>query len=527
MSFSALTESRDRLAVVAAEFPAKMALVDDRPGQTVRTTTFRELNAYVNRIAHGLLELGFKTGERLVWAGRSSIEAIAIQHAVRKAGGYSIALNHALTHDEIHTIIRVADATFVFAEAAFREMFAEDCPVSVRSVVIFDGEPLEGQHSLEALVEGISEEELSPRESSERGFDPILSFTSGTTGLPKGVVRHTLGAEEMKLQSRLLGSGEGRFIVTGSLTHSGPNGFANNSLLIGNTVILQRRFDPEDWLRLVSTYQATTSYSAPYMMRRVCALSEGTIDAYDRSSLGTMIAAAAQWPFELKEAFTKSFPACDLWEIYGATELGSVTVMEPQDQLRKPGSCGRPVTGVEIRLLDELEGVIAEADRPGVLYARSDCVAHDFLGAPDAFQAARRGSFMTAGDIAYRDSDDFYFICDREKDMVISAGVNIYPREIENVLERHPAVFECAVIGLPDEEWGERLHAIAVSNGAVDPPASDSILDWCRERLAGYKIPRTLKWVDELPHTLSGKIDKKALRREAPGDLKVTGKGTR
>lgn len=518
MSFSALTESRDRLAVVSEECPSKLALIDDRPNGPVRTMTFGELNAYVNRIAHGLIDLGFLPGERLAWAGRASIEGIAIQHAVRKVGGYSIALNHALKRDEIHGIIRVAEATFVWAEEAFRGMFDGDHPSSIRQVVIFEGEPLEGQLSLAECAGGRLDTEPPPRKFSERAFDPILSFTSGTTGLPKGVVRETLGAEEMHLQSRLMGDGEGRFIVTGSLTHSGPNGFANNSLLIGNTVILQHRFDPEDWLRLVETYQATTSYSAPFMMRRVCGLTEDVLEQFDRTSLRTMIAAAAQWPYELKQAFTDAFPECELWELYGATELGSVTVMEPGDQLAKPGSCGRPVPGTEIKLIDEEGELIEEPDRPGILYVRGDCVSHGFLGAPEAFEAARRDDFMTAWDVAYFDADGFYYICDREKDMVISGGINIYPREIENVLERHPSVFECAVIGVPDEEWGERLKAFAVLREGQHELEPEAILDWCAAHLAGHKMPRTLNWVKELPHTLSGKIDKKVLRGAGTGN---------
>ena len=145
-------------------------------------------------------------------------------------------------------------------------------------------------------------------------------------------------------------------------------------------------------------------------------------------------------------------------------------------------------------------------------------MSHGFLGAPEAFEAARRDDFMTAWDVAYFDAGGFYYICDREKDMVISGGINIYPREIENVLERHPSVFECAVIGVPDEEWGERLKAFAVLREGQHELEPEAILDWCAAHLAGHKMPRTLNWVKELPHTLSGKIDKKVLRGAGTGN---------
>ena len=511
MTMAAIGEALDRLATNALATPDKPALIDDRPNGFLRIVTFRELNELVNRIANALVDAGFGSGERLVWAGRNCVEVIAIQHAARKAGGFSISLNHRLTKSEVHSIIGVAEPTFVWTAGDFVEFFAVDDLPSVRDVVVFDGAPLAGQTPAEDFIAGHSVEEPKPRRSERAGFDPILIFTSGTTGLPKGVIRYGLGESEIKLQTGLLGDGNGVFIVTGSLSHGGPNGMGNNSLLIGGSVVLQHKFDAADWLRLVEKYRVTNSYSAPFPVRHICAVPETARRDIDTSSLKTMIAAAAQWPHSLKEAFVHAFPGCDLWELYGSSELATVTVQAPEDQLRKPGSCGRPAPGVEILLVDDDDQVITEPEQPGVLYAKSESVYRSYLGDDEAFEKSLRGDFATTFDIAYFDEDGFYYICDRQKDMLISGGTNIYPKEIENVLERHPDVFESAVIGLPDEEWGERPHALIVLNAGARL-RSDEILSFCRENLASYKVPSSFSFVDELPHMVSGKLAKRELR---------------
>jgi fatty-acyl-CoA synthase/long-chain acyl-CoA synthetase len=398
----------------------------------------------------------------------------------------------------------------VWTAGAFREFFVPGELPSVRDTVVFDGGGLAGQIAVDEFIDGQSTEEPKPRESSRSGFDPILIFTSGTTGLPKGVIRYGLGASEIELQTGLLGGGDGRFIVTGSLSHGGPNGMGNNSLLIGGTLILQRVFNAEDWLRLVDKYSVTNSYSAPFPVRHICGLSAEVRSRYDASSLKTMIAAAAQWPHSLKEAFLGAFPNCELWELYGSSELATVTVQAPKDQLRKPGSCGVAAPGVEIQLIDENDEVITAPHQPGVLYAKSESVYCAYLGDDTAYEASQRGDFATTWDIAYVDEDGFYYICDRQKDMLISGGANIYPKEIENVLESHPAIFESAVIGISDAEWGERPHAIIVLNEGEEL-AQEEVLSFCREHLASYKVPSTMEFRDELPHTISGKLAKREL----------------
>jgi fatty-acyl-CoA synthase/long-chain acyl-CoA synthetase len=302
------------------------------------------------------------------------------------------------------------------------------------------------------------------------------------------------------------------YVTTGPLYHSGPGGFLSIAQLSGNTAILQRRFDAEDWLRLVQRYRVTTTFSAPTPIRLVVNLPAAVKARYDHSSMKRMIANAAPWSFALKEAYLADFPEDSLWEVYGSTELGVDTVLAPADQRRKPGSCGRPAPGVEIRLIDEAGDEITEARVPGEVYVRS---ANNFVSyhkAAEKFAAGRREDFLSVGDVAYRDEEGFYYICDRKSDMIISGGMNIYPAEIEAALERHPAVQEVAVFGIPSDEWGEAVHAVVVARAGCRAPAVDELTTFARAHLAGYKVPRSMSFTAELPKTGSGKILKRSLR---------------
>ena len=207
------------------------------------------------------------------------------------------------------------------------------------------------------------------------------------------------------------------------------------------------------------------------------------------------------------------FPADSLWEIYGSTELGVNTVHAPADQLRKPGSCGQAAPMVEIALFDddgnEVTGI--GPDHPGELFVRSPNVFSDYYKQHDKFLADQKQGFQTVGDIAYRDDDGFYYICDRKKDMIISGGMNIYPAEIEAALELHPDIYEAAVFGIPSEEWGELVHAVVVRRSGSTVGAEE-IQSFARDHLARYKIPRSFSFSEELPKTGSGKVLKRELR---------------
>jgi len=226
-----------------------------------------------------------------------------------------------------------------------------------------------------------------------------------------------------------------------------------------------------------------------------------------------MIANAAPWSFALKQMYLADFPADSLFEVYGSTELGVNSILRPEDQLRKPGSCGQAAPMVEIKLFDddgnEVTGIGPE--HTGELFVKSPSVFADYYKQHDKYMADNKHGFQTVGDIAYRDAEDYFYICDRKKDMIISGGMNIYPAEIEAALEAHPDVLEAAVFGVPSEEWGETVHAVVVQRegGTLD---EHGVVVHARQHLASYKIPRSVSWSEELPKTGSGKILKRELR---------------
>ncbi len=506
-------QSADILSVLAKRHPDKPALVDDRPGAPVTALTFSAFDAEVNRLCNVLLERGVRRGDKIVWCGMNSIGVVRSMHAARKLSATAVPLNYRLSPEEAAYVVDHCDAVLAYVDAEYADLFAKIHPEipRVRDVVVFGGEPAAGQLPGDALLAAASDAE--PDASRGEVAAATMIYTSGTTGKPKGALRRGLGDRtQVAKMVELIGYvPEDVYLTTGPLYHSGPGGFMQLSHNMGHTVVLQRRFDPEDWLRLVQKYRVTTTFSAPTPVRMVCNLPASVKRRYDASSLRRLVANAAPWSFALKKAYCADFPPDSLWEVYGSTELGVNAILAPADQLRKPGSCGRPAPTVEIALFDEDGRRIETPHTPGELFVKSKTVFDAYYKAEDQYEADRRGEYHTVGDVAYFDEEGYFYICDRKKDMIISGGMNIYPAEIEAALEHHPDVLDVAVFGIPSEEWGESVHAVVVTREGAALEAAD-VIAFAREHLAGYKIPRSVEFAAEIPRTGSGKILKRVLR---------------
>jgi acyl-CoA synthetase (AMP-forming)/AMP-acid ligase II len=511
----------DILSIYAQSQPDKPGVIDDKPDGAVVAWTYAELEAQSNRVANLLLSLGAGPGRKVLWCGPNSPAVVAVMNATRKIGAVAVPLNYRLTPEEALYVINHSDAEVAYVDYEQVPMFAalRDQLETVRHIIAVAGD----KHGLvpQAAAGMLTEADIAaasadpPDVGDLAGSGGTMIYTSGTTGKPKGAVR--TGPPDPEVMGALLNLFGYRpddiYITSGPLYHSGPSAFMSAGLLFGQTIVVQRRFDAEDWLRLVDKYRVTSTFSAPALVRMICALPREVKDRYDRSSMRVMVANAAPWSFALKQQYVADFPPESLFEVYGSTELGVDTVLMPEDQMRKPGSCGRPAPGIEIMLVgadgDEVTGT--GPDHPGEVFIRSKVVFDAYHKNDASYQSNSRGDFHTVGDIAYRDDEGYLYICDRKTDMIISGGMNIYPAEIEAALEQHPGIYDVAVFGIPSDEWGEAVHATVVRSPGSSL-TSEEITAFAREHLAGYKVPRSVDFMDELPRTGSGKLLKRQLR---------------
>src|SRR5258708_6053794 len=279
---------------------------------------------------------------------------------------------------------------------------------------------------------------------------------------------------------------------------------------MGGTVVGQQKFEADEALDLIARHGVTTAFMAPTLLQRL-------VDAQQRrrrdiSSLRALILGAAPCPYGL-EVGAEAVLGKVLWELYGGSETGINTVLRPEAQLRKPGSCGTAMPGQEIRLVDANGNEVPDGE-PGEFMVRNTALA-EYYNRPDATGKSLHDGFFSVGDVAYKDDEGFYYICDRKIDMIISGGVNIYPAEVEAVLHAHPAVMDAAVIGVPDAQWGESVKAVVQLRAGVSATQEklmEELIAFCTDRLASYKKPRSIDFMDELPRDPAGKLLKRKIR---------------
>jgi long-chain acyl-CoA synthetase len=509
----------DFLAAHAESNPdAGAVLVDESGGARPSATSFGELNRLVNQLANAFAGLGAQRGERMVWCGPNSLEVLVTLHAARKAGLTAVPLSYRFNAEEMAYVVDNSDATLVITDAEQAPLLASVSQrlTKVRQFVVFGGDAPPGFARWDEVLGASSEAEPPDVPATTSGSSMI--YTSGTTGKPKGALRTTTDPETVyallgELDLRL---GEEVHLTTGPMYHSGPLAFATMSHTMGCPVIVLRKFDPVSWLRLVKEHRVTNTFSAPTQLKRIVSLPPGELARADVSSMRCLIANAAPVPYPLKQELIEKLGDGFLYEIYGSTELGVVTVLKPEDQLRKPGSCGRTYGPIEVRIT-RADGTQADPDEPGELFIRTRLAMDGYHRTDEQLSQLEddgdeRG-WKSVGDVASVDDEGYLSIRDRLKDMIISGGVNIYPAEIEAVLYEHPAIIDAAVFGVPDDEWGESVYAVvqAKPGETVD---LDELRAFVDERVSGYKRPRGYELRDQLPRTDAGKLLKRVLRDE-------------
>jgi acyl-CoA synthetase (AMP-forming)/AMP-acid ligase II len=494
----------DPIAAHAAKQPQRPAIVEGN-----RTLTWEEFFHTRNRLAHALAGLGIGAGQHVVVYAHNSTENLVAGAAVRALGAVSVPMNHRLTEEEVAYILDDADATAGFVGEAFLPMVERVRGAArVRHWITLGGaRPPWAAAWADLLARGADTPPPAPA-----AVGGSMIYTAGTTGKPKGALRRVTDPSAVLPRLAELDCLDPAHVhlVAGPMYHSAPGSFAVYALLVGSTVVVMPKFDAEQALALIARRRCTTTFMAPTLLKRIVDLPAEVRARCDVRSMRSLVIAGAPCPMRVKEQALAMFGPV-LYEFYGSTELGVNTILRPADVLRKPGSCGRAAAGVELAILDD-EGRPVPAGTPGELHVRRYAgVFDEYYKNPAATAQTARGEWMSVGDVAWMDAEGFVYICDRKRDMIISGGVNIYPAEIEDALHRHPAVEDVAVFGVPDPEWGERVHA-AVQLRPGHEATTHELTEFCRAHLADYKTPREVSFHRDFPRDTAGKLVKRLLR---------------
>jgi fatty-acyl-CoA synthase len=498
----------------------------DRPavvygnGETVET--YAELERRSRRIAHLLRARGLREGDGIAVLLGNADEFFDLYWAALRSGLYFTGVNWHLAPPEVQYIVDNCDAKVFFASAQYAKVAGEAAQgaAGLDHLISFHGE-IEGFQRFEDAIADVPED--APLPDQREGA--VMLYSSGTTGQPKGV-RHPLpgkpfGDPTVALMSlgfaSFFGFGEtDRYLCPAPLYHMAPLMFSALQHRIGATAVVMRRFEAEEALRTIQDQKITTSQWVPTHFKRMLQLPEERRAAYDVSSLRVAVHAAAPCPIPVKRSMIEWWGPV-LIEYYAGTEGGG-TIIRSEEWLQKPGSVGKHWAGGQIFVLDEEGNEITEPDREGAVYfpASPDPEARfKYHKDDEKTRTTYRGDRFTIGDIGYLDADGYLFLTDRQSNMIISGGVNIYPQETENCLLSHSKVDDVAVIGVPDTEMGEQVKAVVIAAEGVEPGAELELelIEYSRSQIAHYKCPRSIDFASDLPRTETGKLQKRLIKR--------------
>ena len=489
-----------------------------------RMRGFDEVEQRVLLIAGGLQGLGVSEGDCVCILMRNDIAFLEASYAVMLLGAYAVPVNWHFKPEEVDYILRDTGTRVLIGHTDLLNALGEVIAGDITLLSVPTPPEIEGTYRIDPSLRGLprSAEDFESWMNRQKPYDgpklpqpQSMIYTSGTTGQPKGVRRDAPTAAQVAaaeaMRARVYGLRPGvRALLPGPLYHSAPNVFALRAGRLGGALVLMPRFDAEGLLRLVQEQAIDSIFMVPTMFVRLLKLPAAVRERYDVSSLRHIVHAAAPCPPDVKQAMMKWWGPV-IHEYYGSTESGAVTYAAPEDALKKPGTVGQILEGALLRILDDA-GNILPRGTIGEIYSRSTgSPDFSYHNKPEKRIEIERDGFITSGDVGYIDEDGYVFISDRKRDMVISGGVNIYPAEIEAALHALPGVHDCAVFGIPDDEFGEALMAVIEPQAGASIDA-DAIRAQLRATLADYKIPRHIELRAGLPREDSGKIFKRHLR---------------
>ncbi|MFD9430052.1 long-chain fatty acid--CoA ligase [Streptomyces sp. NPDC060002] len=482
--------------------------------QEDRRLTVRALHERVNRLAAGLTELGVGRGDVVGLLLYNRPEFLELVYAVNRVGAVFLPLNYRLSEDEWAYILDHSRAKAVVTEPEFlraADRVAERLTGLERRILV-DGEaPSDRWTGYEALLERHRGARVEPVDVEPDDLQRLM-YTSGTTSRPKGV-RITYGNLHAKNVAQIVQFGltsADTTLVAGPLYHVGGLDMpALPVLYAGGGVVLQRRFDAAGVLRAIQEHRVTNAWLAPVMVNAVLEVPDR--ESYDTTSMRFIVGGGEKTPEPVLRRIMNAFPNAWFADAYGLTEtVSGDTFLDREHALSKLGSVGRPVAHTRVRIVDDMDQEVP-AGELGEITLRGPKVFAGYWRDEKATAAALRNGWFHTGDIGHVDEDGFLFIDDRKKDMIVSGGENIATPEVERVLYEHPAVLEAAVVGLTHPRWGEVPRAFVVFRPGASAGA-DELREFCRERLARFKVPARIDLVGELPRTPSGKVLKRTLR---------------
>ncbi|MEA3077634.1 MAG: long-chain acyl-CoA synthetase [Actinomycetota bacterium] len=490
----------------ASEIPDHKAIISPTGDRT-----FAELNAKANQAARALRARGLTEGDGVALVCTNGPAFVETWAACLRAGFRVTTINWHLTGDEAGYIVDDCEAKAMVADASLAEMAKGAAATAPNcKVLLAVGGAIDGFDDYEAALAA-----EDPSDIDDATLGGSMLYTSGTTGRPKGVYRspgQTAATTGLNIYGYVEG-GDDLHLCTGPLYHAAPLAFSLAApLTFGTGVVLMEKWDAEEALRLIAEHKITHTHMVPTMFHRLLSLPEDVRLKYDTSTLRFVLHGAAPCPVPVKQALIEWLGPVVV-EYYAATE-GVGSFVDSNTWLSKPGTVGKPMVEGQVKVGDD-EGEEVARGEVGLVYIKAPAGARfEYFKDSDKTAKTFRGDYFTLGDMGYMDDDGYLFLTDRTANLIISGGVNIYPAEVDAVLLEHPAVGDAATIGIPNSEWGEEVKAVVELQPGVEatPALASELLAFCRDRLASFKCPRSVDFVDTLPRQDNGKIYKRLLR---------------